>query len=84
MKPVWKCIRAACALLITATLVHAPFAQADAQMIAVGNCNGTMRLLVIPGEDGEPGKGGNDCAKACHGSCERRNKLAGKKGDPSR
>ncbi|MDM7955314.1 hypothetical protein [Blastomonas sp.] len=69
-------LRVAVALLIGTALAHAPFAQADAQMIAVGNCNGGMSLLVIPGEDGDPGKGGNDCAKACHGTCERRSKTS--------
>lgn len=79
-----KDVRAACALAIATALVHAPFAQADAQMIAISNCNGGMTLLVVPGEDGAPGEGGNDCAKACHGTCERRAKPLGKRAESPR
>ncbi len=75
MNPHAKDLRAICALLIATAMIHAPLAQADAQMIAVSNCNGGMSLLVIPQDDSAPGKGGgNDCAKACHGMCERRGK----------
>lgn len=76
-------LRALCGVLIGTALIHAPFAQADAQMIAVSNCNGAMSLLVIPGDGDAPGKGGNDCAKACHGTCERRGKLPGRKPGPT-
>lgn len=79
-----KDVRAISALLVAAALIHAPLAKADAQMIAVSNCNGGMSLLVIPQDDGAPGKsGGNDCAKACHGVCERRAKTPGKRVDPT-
>lgn len=71
-------------LLVAGALIHAPMAQADARMIAVSNCNGGMSLLIVPGEDGAPGKSGGDCAKACHGMCERRGKSAGKRDDPAR
>lgn len=71
-------------MLVAAALIHAPMAQADARMIAVSNCSGGMSLLVIPGKDGTPGKTGSDCAKACHGMCERRGKNAGKRDDLAR
>lgn len=76
-----KDLRAVCALLIATAMIHAPLAKADAQMIAVSNCNGGMSLLVIPQDDTAPGKkgSGGDCAKACHGMCERRGKTAGKR-----
>lgn len=77
-----KDVRALSALLVATALVHAPFARADAQMVAVSNCSGGMSLLVIPGDDGAPGKGGGDCAKACHSACERRSKVAGKRPGP--
>lgn len=65
-----------CSVLVAVALIHAPFAL-KAQMITVSNCNGSMSLLVIPGDDGAPGKqGGDDCAKACHAMCERRGKGA--------
>lgn len=70
-------LRAVCALLVATAMIHAPLAKADAQMIAVSNCGGSMSLLVIPGDDSAPGKqGGSDCAKACHAMCDRRGKGA--------
>lgn len=73
-------LRAACAGLIAAALLYAPFAPADAQMIAVSNCNGGMSLLVIPSDDTAPGdQRRSDCAKACHAMCERKNKGVGRK-----
>lgn len=78
-------LRAICALLIATALIHAPLAKADAQMIAVSNCNGSMSLLVIPGDDSAPKKpGGGDCAKACHGMSERRDKGMAKRPNPAR
>lgn len=73
-----------CSLLVATALIHAPMTQADTRMIAVSNCNGGMSLLVIPGEDGAPGKAGGDCAKACHGMSERRGKGTGKRLDTAR
>ena len=65
-----------CSVLVAVAVIHAPLAV-KAQMIAVSNCNGSMSLLVIPGNEGAPGKqGGDDCAKACHAMCERRGKSA--------
>jgi hypothetical protein len=85
MKLGWKDLRAVCALMIGMALVQAPSARAESQMIAVSNCNGSMSLLVIPRDDGAPRKGGDDCAKACHGTCERRSgKPVGRKADPAR
>lgn len=76
--------RSAFSALIGMGLIHAPLASADARMIAVSNCNGGMSLLVIPGDENAPGKSGGDCAKACHGMCERRGKHASKRVVPAR
>jgi hypothetical protein len=73
-------LRAMLALLTATALIHAPLARADAQMIAVSNCNGGMSLLVIPGDDDAPVRKGSDCAKACHAMCDRRSKGDGKRG----
>lgn len=72
-------MRATCALLVAAAMIHAPMAHANARMIEVGNCNGGTSVLVIPGDDSAPGKNGGDCAKACHGMCERRGKAGAKR-----
>lgn len=79
-------LRAAWALLVAAAMIHAPMAHANARMIEVSNCNGGMSLLVIPQDDSAPGKSGSggDCAKACHGMCERRGKAGAKRVEPQR
>ena len=62
------------AMMVIAALIHAPLASADAEMIAVSNCNGATSLLVIPAQDDGLPKKGSDCAKACHTMCDRRAK----------
>lgn len=71
--------RSLSAVLVITALIHAPLARADARMIEVSNCNGGTSLLVLPeNDDGSPKKG-NDCAKACHTTCDRRTKAADRK-----
>lgn len=69
--PLWS-------ILVATALIHAPLA-ARAQMVTVSNCNGGMSVLLIPGDDSVPGKGGDECAKACHATCERRDRKVGKR-----
>lgn len=86
MMPPASDLKAICALLVAAAMIHAPLARADARMISVSNCNGGTSVLLIPQDDGAPAKkrGRGDCAKACHGLCERRGKTMGKRIDPAR
>lgn len=56
-----------------------PPGAAEARVLMVPSCGGTVHLMIVPGDPADPEQRG-DCANACHAIGERRCKRAGPKG----